>query len=98
MSATSELRVALSSLCSILEAALVELAPGTMSPELFRQAKNDEPNAYAPFVHLLDVLVRQELPFSSVKEALPNLNIATPKNSKSPAALLSVSKPSFFVK
>merc|ERR1712130_179806 len=90
MSATGELRAALSALCSILEAALAELAPGTVSPELFRQAKNDEQNAYAPFVQLLDALVRQTLSFSSVKEALPTLNIATPKNFKSPAALLSI--------
>ena len=43
--ATLELKQALSALCAILENSLSGMQPGSISPELFRLAKHDNPDA-----------------------------------------------------
>ena len=88
--ATAELRSALSALCTIVECSLTRLPSGTISPELFRQAKNDDKNATGPLTALLDAMVMESLQLSNIKQAVELLCIAPPSDWKSSAALLTV--------
>jgi hypothetical protein len=90
MSATADLRTALMSLCNILESSLHNLPAGLASPELFRQAKNDDKNAVGPILTLLNAFVMQTLQIENIKTGLSKLNIAPPSDWKSSAALLTV--------
>lgn len=88
--ATAELRSALSALCTIVECSLTRLPSGTISPELFRQAKNDDKNATGPLTALLDAMVMESLQLSNIKQAVELLCIAPPSDWKSSAALLTI--------
>ena len=90
-SATAELRSALSALCTIIECSLTPRLPvGTLSPELFRQAKNEDKNATGPFITVLDALVAETLQMKNIKEAIVALNISPPSDWKSSSSLLTV--------
>ena len=95
MSATNDLRTALSSLCTIIDCFLSDDSSGNssglISPELLRQAKNDEKSALAPLSKVLDLLVDKKLKMKNIKIAVDSLNIATPNDWKSTASLLTVS-------
>jgi len=99
MSATQDLRSCLLSLCEIIENILPNLQKGTISPELFRLAKQDDPEAVKPMTMLCYHLIAET--FGAVdpnkrgldhsKELflyLDKLNISRPKSAKSSKALL----------
>jgi len=57
--ATNELKSALTSLCSIIECSIPDIEAGSISPELFRLAKQDDPNATKSFIFLILKIIKK---------------------------------------
>ena len=89
-SATTDLKAALSALSSILEATLPTLEAGSISPEIFRLAKNEDKTATPILIALIRSLLMETNGTDDILKTLNILKIATPKNMKNSSSLLTV--------
>lgn len=95
--ATEELKLSLSALCIIIENAIGDIEPGSISPELFRLAKQNNPNAVEPILTLCLKVITKSVGLSKpltnrpevdLHHQLKALSISSPTSFSSSKSLL----------